>query len=86
MNNATVKLQGFLVDNGYWAEMVADSGAKDKCCLYLNIGKEHFFSIYLNNNNAFVVRVDGSDYTVECTTMEFVLSVIKMAIFCGGWE
>ena len=85
MKNTTT-LRKFLEENGFWADMVGDMGAKDGCCLILNINKEHFFTIYLEDNDSFIVRVDGSRNTVECATNEIVLNVIKMAIFCGGWK
>lgn len=89
MNNTT-KLQRFLEDNGYWADMVPDSGAKDGYCLCLEIraknNQKHYIAIYLNEKNVFILRVDNFICSVECATNEIVLSVIKMAILCGGWE
>lgn len=77
-------LQKYLQQNGVWTDCIADAGAEDGCCLYADFIK-HTFGIW-RERGLYVVRVDGSEYTVDCPTKEDVLRAIKFGLYCFGMK
>lgn len=65
---------------------MADSGTKDGVSFWITLNNEHSASVYTNEKGNAVLRIDNLEQTVECTSAEQVIDILKMTESVLGTE
>lgn len=57
---------------------MADTGAKDGVSIWITLNREHSASVYTNEKDNAVLRIDNLEQAVECTNAQQVIDIIMM--------
>ena len=82
----TKDVKSVLYDKGFDFITMADSGSKDGVSLWITLNNEHSASVYTNEKGNVVLRIDNMEQSVECTSAEQVIDIIKMTEILLGVE
>ena len=57
---------------------MSDSGAKDGVSFWITLNREHSASVYTNEKDNAVLRIDNLEQAVECNDAQQVIDIIMM--------